>query len=78
MNTELAVTAAVFVGGLAATALGDLVSEEIRSRLDGLPAAVLRLAAVAMPRHLRTQCLEEWQGELYEFLRGAERGRSPA
>jgi hypothetical protein len=36
------------LGTLAMTALGDIVSEEVRDRLDHLPHAILRLAALRL------------------------------
>ncbi|MFY1698520.1 hypothetical protein [Solwaraspora sp. WMMA2101] len=65
---------AVLLGlaGLFVAALGDMISEEVRTRLDQLPHALVRLAARRMPASMRDELLEEWQGELYEFLHGAE------
>jgi hypothetical protein len=53
-------------------AVGDLVSEEVRSRLDRLPHVLLRLAAWRLPAELREDRLAEWTGELHQFLRGTE------
>jgi hypothetical protein len=53
-------------------AIMDLVSEELRARLDRVPVALLRLAALRMPKGCREGYLEEWQGELREFLHGDE------
>jgi len=41
-------------GGLFAAAIGDMVSEEIRDRLDHLPHAILRLAACRLDAPLST------------------------
>lgn len=37
-----------FIGSLALTTIGDMVSEEIRNRLDHLPHAILRAAALRL------------------------------
>ena len=61
------------VGALACvTALGDLLSEEIRGRLDRAPHLILRLAARRLPPGLRDENLVGWKADLYEYLRGAE------
>jgi hypothetical protein len=61
------------LGGFAlSAAVGDLISQEIRGRLDALPRAVLLLAARRLPDELRAEKLTEWEGELHEILRGAE------
>jgi hypothetical protein len=57
------------VGG---AVLGDLLSEEVRTRLDRVPAYLLELAARRVDADLRVELLEEWSGELHEILRGAE------
>ena len=55
------------------TAIGDMVSEEIRDRLDRLPYAILRLAA---RRPSPGQCItvyeDEWLPELTYILKGDE------
>jgi hypothetical protein len=61
-----------FAGFVAFAAVGDLVSAEVRGRLDALPHAVLRLAARRLPDDLRAERLAEWEGELHEILCGAE------
>jgi hypothetical protein len=63
----------VFLGGLAMTALGDMVSEEVRDRLDHLPHAILRLAALRLdPCQRATVYQDEWLPELAYILRGDE------
>jgi hypothetical protein len=64
--------ALVAVGAFAGAALTDLISEEVRGQLDRLPRAVLRVAACRLPVSHRDEYLEEWNGELHEFLHGAE------
>lgn len=61
-----------FVVGLVGAVVGDLLSEEVRDRLDELPEWLLRLAAQRLPADLREDRLAEWRGELHQFLRGAE------
>jgi hypothetical protein len=62
-----------FFGGLGVAALGDLVSEEVRDRLDHLPHAILRLAARRLDA---AQCItvyeDEWLPELTYVLKGDE------
>src|SRR4051812_9161990 len=70
MNMVLA-----FIGFIAAFALtatlGDLLSEEIRSRLDRVPFTLLRLAACRLPAKLRAKVHdEEWVPEMHRILRG--------
>jgi len=61
------------MGGFALSAtVGDLISQEIRGRLDGLPRAILLLAARRLPDDLRAEKLIEWEGELHVILRGVE------
>lgn len=52
--------------------IGDLVSEEVRSRLDGIPHLLLRLACSRLPRRMRRDRFDEWTAELHEILRGDE------
>ena len=60
-------------GGLFAAAIGDMVSEEVRDRLDHLPRAILRLAAHRLGT---TECTsiyaDEWLPELTYILQGDE------
>lgn len=60
-----------FLGGLAVAAIGDMVSEEIRARLDRLPHVILRLATRRLPAELRADIGEEWQAELDHVLHDA-------
>lgn len=66
----------VAVGVLATfgmTAIGDMVSEEVRDRLDHLPHAILRLAARQLDLTQRLHIYEdEWLPELTYILRGDE------
>jgi hypothetical protein len=53
--------------------LGELVSEEIRARLDRIPFALLRAAAGRVPLAQRQELYDEaWLPELYHILRGDE------
>jgi hypothetical protein len=60
------------LGSLIMVALGDLVSEEVRVRLDRLPFGLIRLAGRRLPVEMRDDRTEEWVAELHEILRGAE------
>jgi hypothetical protein len=60
-------------GGLAMTAVGDMVSEEVRDRLDHLPQAFLRLAARRVDLAKRKAIYDdEWLPELTYILKGDE------
>jgi hypothetical protein len=57
------------LGGLGMTALGDMVSEEVRDRLDHLPHAILRLVALRLdPAQRVTVYEDEWLPELAYIL----------
>lgn len=58
--------------GLLGASFGELVSQEIRTRLDRIPQAVIRLAALRLPVDLRAECTDEWLAELHEILRGKD------
>jgi transcriptional regulator with XRE-family HTH domain len=61
------------VGGLFAAAIGDMVSEEVRDRLDQLPRAILRLAARRLNAQERAAIYDdEWLPELTYILQGDE------
>jgi transcriptional regulator with XRE-family HTH domain len=61
------------VGGLFAVAIGDMVSEEVRDRLDHLPHAILRLAAHRINATARAAIYDgEWLPELTYILQGDE------
>jgi hypothetical protein len=61
------------VGGLVMTVLGDMVSEEVRDRLDHLPQAILRLAARRVdPAKRKASYDDEWLPELTYILKGDE------
>jgi hypothetical protein len=54
-------------------ALGEIVSEEIRARLDRIPIALLKAASRRLSPDLRTEFYEQaWLPELHEALRGDE------
>jgi hypothetical protein len=59
------------VAALAAACIGDLISEEIRHRLDRLPQGLIRLAVRRVPADLRHELYDEWTAGLDEVLRGA-------
>ena len=61
------------LGGLSMTVIGDMVSEEIRDRLDRMPHVILRLAARWLDSEQRATVYEdEWMPELSYILRGDE------
>lgn len=61
------------LGGLGMTAIGDIVSEEVRDRLDHLPHTILRLAAWRLDPTQRTAIYDdEWLPELTYILKGDE------
>jgi hypothetical protein len=57
-----------FLIALFVTTVGDLVSEELRSSLDRMPYAVLRLAIRRLPAELRQNVGDEWLAELHHIL----------
>lgn len=61
-----------FLSALVVTTVGDLVSEELRSRLDRMPYAVLRVAIRRLPTELRPNVGDEWLAELHHILRQAK------
>lgn len=62
-----------FIGGLGITVTGDMVSEEVRDRLDHIPRAILKLAAGRLdPGQRSTVYVDEWLPELTYILKGAE------
>jgi Z1 domain len=59
--------------GLGITVIGDMVSEEVRDRLDHIPHAILKLAAGRLDPGQRSFVYDdEWLPELDYILRGAE------
>jgi hypothetical protein len=71
--TGLILTALSILGCLCMTAVGDMVSEEVRDRLDHLPHAILRLAARRLPPAQRVTVYEdECMPELTYILKGDE------
>lgn len=61
------------LGMLGMTAFGDIVSEEVRDRLDHLPHAILRLAARWLTVDQRVTVFEdEWLPELTYILQDDE------
>jgi len=60
-------------GGLFAAAIGDMVSEEVRDRLDHLPYGILRLGALRLDAKERAAIYaDEWLPELTYILQGDE------
>jgi hypothetical protein len=66
-------TALGVLGSFGLAAIGDMMSEEVRDRLDHLPQAILRLAAMRVNEMERAILYEEvWLPDLAYFLRGDE------
>jgi hypothetical protein len=63
------VAVAAFLVGLVATVVGDLVSEEVRTRLDRLPFFLIRVAGRRLDEGIRRETTSEWTAELNEILR---------
>jgi hypothetical protein len=65
---------AALSGGLLSVVLSDLVSDEVRARLDRLPHALLRWARRRLPTELRERVHDqEWLPELDYILHRAEK-----
>lgn len=58
--------------GVAASVIGAMVSEEVRARLDRLPAWLLSLAIRRLPAELRIEIGKEWRAELDYVLHRAK------
>lgn len=64
---------AALAGAVLALVAGDVISEEIRARLDRLPFVLLRLARARLPAELRERVHDqEWVPELQHILQHAE------
>lgn len=70
MNALTAV--AIAITSLAIVTLGDLVSEEVRARLDQIPLTLLRLAVRRLPERLREEFGQDWWAELDHILHRAQ------
>jgi len=60
------------MGTLVTAVVADLFSEEARTRLELLPAAVIRFAGRWLPADARDEWTDEWLAELAYILRGTE------
>jgi hypothetical protein len=61
------------VSGIAIAVVGELISEEVRDRLDQAPRGILRLAARRLdPGQRTTVYRDEWEPELTYILKGTE------
>lgn len=74
MRDTLAVVAlvGVFFGSMVWAAVTEMFKAEVRTRLDGLPYMLIRLAARRIPRTDRNDLTDEWQAELDFVLHGTE------
>lgn len=70
--TSVVTACATFIGGILVALLSDLFSEEMRSRLDGLPRTLILLVSRALPSNIREQYKGDWLAVLNEFLHGNE------
>jgi hypothetical protein len=71
-STAAVAVLAGFAGILVLACVGNLVSEEVRGRLDRLPHALIALAARRAPADVRAELAEEWTAELHEILHGKQ------
>lgn len=61
------------VAAVTLAAVGELVSDEIRARLDRIPLGVLAMAAKRLrPEHREALYVQEWLPELHHVLQGDE------
>ena len=59
------------LGTLMMTILSAMISEEVRTRLDHIPFALLKLASRRLPLAIQADTYnDEWLPELYYILRG--------
>ncbi|MFC9941242.1 hypothetical protein [Nocardiopsis alba] len=58
------------LGGLLLGVLSDMVSEEMRTRLDRLPQGMVKLAVLRLPKATRDEKLHDWLADLEYFLHG--------
>ncbi len=74
MTATLAIVVAFVL--LAATmlwrALGAMCEQEIETRIGRLPNALIRLAALRLPRDVRTDLADEWKAELDFIVSGTD------
>ncbi|MEV2277838.1 hypothetical protein AB0I72_19860 [Nocardiopsis sp. NPDC049922] len=70
--TGLLIGALCALGGLFLGVCSDMISEEMRTRLDRLPQALVRLAARRLPEEIRDDMAREWLAELHVVLHGAD------
>ena len=71
--TGFAIGTLCALGGIFLAVLSDMVSQEIRDRLDHIPQAILRLAALRLDSGQRTTVYEEeWLPELTYILKREE------
>jgi hypothetical protein len=69
------VAAVVIVGmaiGIVKAAIGEMVQEEVSTRLGRIPFALIRLACIQVPPELRDDLAAEWNAELEFLLTGTD------
>lgn len=62
------------LGVMAAGIVTNLLSEEVRARLDLLPRGIIWLAGRFLPQAVRDDQCDEWVAELYAMLKDADDG----
>ncbi|MEU4162972.1 hypothetical protein [Actinoplanes sp. NPDC026670] len=62
----------LFSAGVIGAVVGDMVSDEVRQRLDRLPLSLIRLCCRRLPEPIRSDRADEWSAELAAIL--AKRG----
>lgn len=72
---------AAYVGGALMALLisvgGDMVSAEMRARLDMIPPLIIRIAALRAPRAMREDLRQEWTDEVVAIMHDRGRDRLP-
>jgi len=74
MRASLAIVVALVlsVGMLTWRALGVMCAEEINTRIGRLPNALIRVAALRLPRDVRSDLADEWTAELDFIISGTD------
>lgn len=67
-----AVGVAAAAVALVRTVLGEMLQEEVRTRLGLIPFGIIRLACARVPEELRADLAAEWEAELEFMLTGTD------